>query len=124
MSVPESINKNEHRTLLLALVQLAKADGRISGQEFDLLMDIAVRVLKMSPEEIVDIIQEKIDLHIPKDDHTREVHFSAMIDMITADGVIHPNEIKLLGKIVRVYGIDEDRALRLIYAHLNENDCR
>lgn len=118
----ESGEQSSSKGHFIQLIALAQVDGRIVPDEEKLLQKMAVR-LSITEEEAAELMSNPSDYHFipPASREERYERFIHYIQLVHADGVVHPMEIKLLNKLGQGLGFTQERMnekLPIIIGHL------
>ncbi len=95
-----------HKSHIMNLVQLAKADGKISKSESGLLIKIGERN-GVSPEEVFEMVDASDDFFYkkPENDEQRFDQLYDLVEMIRIDGEVSPKEVTYTTEIAEKMGI-------------------
>lgn len=118
----ESGEQSSSKGHFIQLVALAQVDGRISQEEDRMLRKMALK-LSITEEEAAELISNPADYNFipPASREERYERFIHYVQLMHADGVVHPLEIKLLNKLGQGLGFTQERMnekLPIIVAHL------
>lgn len=86
------MDNTENKSLITQLIQLAKADNKISQAEFQFLISIAGQ-MGFTGEDLDQILAQKIEFIAPVDEFDRIVQFHRMVLLMNVDLDAHTNEL-------------------------------
>jgi len=106
-----------HKSHIMNLVQLAKADGKISKSESGLLVKIGERN-GVSAEEVFEMVDASDDFFYkkPENDEQRFDQLYDLVDMMRIDGEVSPKEVEYTIEIAEKMGIRKAVAWILVQA--------
>jgi uncharacterized tellurite resistance protein B-like protein len=95
-----------HKSHIMNLVQLAKADGKISRSESGLLIKIGERN-GVSPEEVFEMVDASDDFFYkkPETDSQRFNQLYDLVEMMQIDGEVSPKELTYTISIAEKMGV-------------------
>lgn len=107
MRILESRAKREKKTLLIELLDIIAADGKIDEKEETLFIETG-RKLGFSDKEILKIIKNpsKVKLLIPKKEETKIEHLGIIMSMVGIDGDVSSEEYAMCKAIALNYDFD------------------
>jgi len=99
--------KNIEKTRLLDLYKIAKSDGIIKTNEYQFLIDIAIKI-GLQENDALDIINGNInfDIQEPISINDRMQHLFQMLFLMKIDGEIADEEISTIKNIVLYLGLN------------------
>lgn len=104
-------NRKKEKDYLKQLFMVALADGSMDDVEKQYILSIGAR-FNISASEIEEIIQnlnpEDVKYQVPGDTEEKFYMLFYLINLIRADGEIHPHEIKVAENIVMRLGYAPD----------------
>ncbi len=100
---------------LTNLVSIIYQDGKLHKKELDLLYDIADRY-DIEESEVIQMLnqQEDHDFVIPEDPAEKTLQLKDLIEMMMVDGVISPDEMKIIYEIAGKFGFGKAYADDLV----------
>jgi len=106
-----------HKSHIMNLVQLAKADGKISKSESGLLVKIGERN-GVSAEEVFEMVDASDDFFYkkPENDEQRFDQLYDLVEMMRIDGEVSPKEVEYTIEIAEKMGIRKAVAWILVQA--------
>jgi hypothetical protein len=95
-----------HKNHIMNLVQLAKADGKISKSESGLLIKIGERN-GVSAEEVFEMVDSSDDFFYkkPENDGQRFDQLYDLVEMMRIDGEVSPKELEYTTDIAEKMGV-------------------
>lgn len=95
-----------HKSHIMNLVQLAKADGKISKSESGLLIKIGERN-GVSAEEVFEMVDSSDDFFYkkPENDEQRFDQLYDLVEMMRIDGDVSPKELAYTTEIAEKMGV-------------------
>ncbi|WP_018342984.1 TerB family tellurite resistance protein [Cytophaga aurantiaca] len=95
-----------HKSHIMNLVQLAKADGKISKSESGLLIKIGERN-GVSAEEVFEMVDSSDDFFYkkPTNDEQRFDQLYDLVEMMRIDGEVSPKELTYTTEIAEKMGV-------------------
>ena len=95
-----------HKNHIMNLVQLAKADGKISKSESGLLIKIGERN-GVSAEEVFEMVDSSDDFFYkkPENDEQRFDQLYDLVEMMRIDGEVSPKELEYTTDIAEKMGV-------------------
>ena len=107
MSIYESFNENQTKTLLALLIHASKIDHTNHFNEIQFIKAIA-KELKVTDEVLVDLRNKSEDFvfELPEDENERTLMFVHVIHLIRIDGKISHSEVNLAHQIGLLLGLN------------------
>ncbi len=119
------------------LGKLSKADGRVTSEEIEVVEQVMRDSLRLSPEArqfAIDVFSAAKDSGDSFEDYAHQFYsdfrdypevLSSLVDLLLrlahADGVVHPEETRLIEETVRIFGIPaEYEQLKARYSNVND----
>ena len=109
--------------LFACLAKIAKADGRVDESEIKKIEEIISNKLNLNREHrnfAINIFQRAKDDNVSFEDYASNLYqvlssspssllvfYEILFELALADGILHPNEDKLLKQIPRIFHFDE-----------------
>ncbi len=97
--------KNEKRSLLAGLINMAKVDHSIKDVEFQFLLAIASQ-LGVTKNELKELFEEHIEFNPPKIEYDRIVQFQRLVLLMNVDLEIDASEINYLKNLGMRMGLN------------------
>lgn len=106
-----------HKSHIMNLVHLAKADGKISKSESGLLVKIGERN-GVSADEVFEMVDSSDDFFYkkPENDEQRFDQLYDLVEMMRIDGEVSPKEVEYTIEIAEKMGIRKAVAWILVQA--------
>jgi len=99
----------ERKAVVKIMFDIAYADGDFTDSELDMIAVIGLKVLGVSSEEVKESIKmgvvESFNILKELTHNEKETLIAIMIEMINADGKIHPNEVEVLATVRLAIGV-------------------
>lgn len=103
------MGENSTKVYFQNLIAIAFVDGSIAQREMNFLKTKA-KIHNISNEDLNAWIESARNLHFVVPPHMviRHAYLDEYMDMVLADGVIHPKELSLMKKICVMIGLTEE----------------
>lgn len=103
------MGENSTKVYFQNLIAIAFVDGHIAEREMAFLKQKAL-IHNINEDDLNAWINSAHNLHfvIPPHIVIRHAYLDEYMDMVLADGIVHPNELVLLKKICSMIGLSED----------------
>ena len=108
-------SKDEKKTMFLAAVQMAMADGHLDPKESAWCFLIAARI-GLTESEVKSVIDNptSVNLTIPKSKKERALNLIELIHVSESDGDVSPEELKVLIAFAVLYGFSAEQLKSII----------
>ena len=108
-------SKDEKKTMFLAAVQMAMADGHLDPKESAWCFLIAARI-GLTESEVKSVIDNptSVNLTIPKSKKERALNLIELIHVSESDGDVSPEELKVLVAFAMLYGFSAEQLQSII----------
>ena len=109
--------------LFACLAKIAKADGQVTTEEINKIEDFIQKKFNLNEEQrnfAINIFQKAKDDNVSFDAYASKlanllkkspnslvIFFELLFELAMADGVLHPNEEKLLKKLPKIFGFSD-----------------
>lgn len=106
---------DEKKTMFLAAVQMAMADGHLEPSEFAWCMLIAARI-GLTDSEVRSVIDNpaSVNLTVPESKKERALNLIELIHVSESDGDVSPEELKVLIAFAVLYGFSAEQLKSII----------
>ena len=106
---------DEKKTMFLAAVQMAMADGHLEPSEFAWCMLIAARI-GLTDSEVRSVINNpaSVNLTVPESKKERALNLIELIHVSESDGDVSPEELKVLIAFAVLYGFSAEQLKSII----------
>ena len=106
---------DEKKTMFLAAVQMAMADGHLEPSEFAWCMLIAARI-GLTDSEVRSVIDNpaSVNLTVPESQKERALNLIELIHVSESDGDVSPEELKVLIAFAVLYGFSAEQLKSII----------
>ena len=110
--------------LFACLAKIAKADGQVTKEEINKIEDFITQKFNLDGEQrnfAINIFQKAKDDNISFDAYAKQlasllkrspnslmIFYELLFELAMADGELHPNEEKLLKKVPKIFGFNDD----------------
>ena len=109
--------------LFACLAKIAKADGQVTTDEINKIEDFISKKFNLNGEErnfAINIFQKAKDDNVSFDSYASQlakllkqspnslvIFYELLFELALADGVLHPNEEKLLKRVPKIFGFSD-----------------
>ncbi len=107
----QSEEKNQGKAILAAVLQTAKADGKVTDEE-QAWLDRLAQELQLDPEPHVPFRIENLAQHISNPTKKREL-LQLLLLVAASDGRTTPDELAFIGKVASSLDIGETELKKL-----------
>jgi uncharacterized tellurite resistance protein B-like protein len=106
---------DEKKTMFLASLRMAMADGHLDPSEFSWCMLIAKRI-GLTESEVSSVIEnpEAVNFTIPESKRERALNLIELIFVSKSDGEVAAEELKVLAAFAIIYGFSADQMTSII----------
>ena len=110
--------------LFACLAKIAKADGQVTKEEINKIEDFITQKFNLDGEQrnfAINIFQKAKDDNVSFDAYAKQlasllkrspnslmIFYELLFELAMADGELHPNEEKLLKKVPKIFGFNDD----------------
>ena len=110
--------------LFACLAKIAKADGQVTKEEINKIEDFITQKFNLDGEQrnfAINIFQKSKDDNVSFDAYAKQlasllkrspnslmIFYELLFELAMADGELHPNEEKLLKKVPRIFGFNDE----------------
>ena len=122
MNLSSERSTDEKKTMFLAAMRMAMADGHLDPSEFSWCMLIAKRI-GLTESEVESVINdpEAVNFTIPSSRSERALNLIELICISQSDGEVAAEEMKVLVAFAIIYGFSADE-LKSILVRVNNRD--
>jgi uncharacterized tellurite resistance protein B-like protein len=109
------------------LCTMALVDGRIDEAEKPVLLKAAAQ-MGVATEEVAGIVrglaQGRVTAQVPEDPEHKSALFQQLIEVVIADGTVHPRELAFFERVAPRFGVTPAETTTILTAIRNTLDER